>query len=173
MPLQPFQRFRRGWLTVLKPGCELVGDGCVYRLQAAQPRIQFRSHHEVRVLSREQINSDERHRYHQHHRNHTNEHVGDDQPVAQPPQQSRFQPAVRQNRQQNDDKKTEDAYPSAERLTPGNLPPPEQFLRRKEQQVEAEKVAGGAGQPGARQQAGRLQSKTQGAEGKLHDERGL
>ncbi len=129
MPLQTFQRFRRGWLTVFQPGCQFMGDGCVYRLQAAQPRIQFRGHHEVRELSGEQINSDERHRDQQHHRNHADEHVGHDQPVAQPPQQSRFEPAVGENGQQNDDKKTEDAYPSAERLTPGNFAQPEEFLQ--------------------------------------------
>src|ERR1700693_1653607 len=52
---QSFQRLGNRRLPVFQTSRQFVGDGCVYRLQAVQSRIQFGSDHEVRELSGKQI----------------------------------------------------------------------------------------------------------------------
>src|ERR1700736_802463 len=57
--LQARQRFRRWTLAALQARREFIADGSIHRLQPAQLRVDFRSHHEAGELSGEEIKRDE------------------------------------------------------------------------------------------------------------------
>ncbi len=95
------------------PGCQFMGDRRVGRLQAAQAGIQFRCDDEIRKLTGKQVDGDERHGHQQDHRYYANEHVSNDQPVAQAPEQPGLERAEGQKPQQDKGDETENPYPSA------------------------------------------------------------
>src|ERR1700680_688419 len=142
-------------------------------MQAAQSRIQLGSNHEIGELTGKQIDGDERHGHQEDHRDHADENISHDQPVAQAPEHLGLEPPKGQNRKHDDGENTENSYPSTERLTEGNLEYREESLQGEQEQIQPQEITGSAGQPGARQYISRQKSKTQCAERQVHAQKRL
>ena len=63
-------------------------------------------------LPGKKIERDQRNHHQQKNRNHADKNIGNDQPVPQPPQQLRAQPAEPGNREQHNRQHAEKSYPA-------------------------------------------------------------
>ena len=142
-------------------GRKLVCDGGVRGIQTLELRVQVRSNDEGGELGGKQIERTESQDRQQDDRDDPDEHIGDNQPVAQTPEQLRLQPANCQNEEKKADHQAEAADPARQALPVGEPEQREQPLQCEKKNIERQQIPGDKRQLAGGKQAGLFQSQSQ------------
>src|SRR5215472_6043637 len=117
-----------------------MSDGGIGSIQAVEFRLETGSDDESGKLPGEEIEGPHSQHHQQDYRNHSNENVGDDQPVAQPPQQAGFQPAGPQDNEEYDSNEGEEADPTIEAGGPSRVKGSQQPLQYEQEPIRRQHV---------------------------------
>jgi len=131
---------------------QMMSDGAVRRLHASQVSGDVRSHNEAGELAGQKIERDQRNSHQQKHRDHADENISNDQPVAEAPQQLRTQPPEASDSQQHNRQHAEKTDPASKACRHCRTHASHQPLQRKQKQVQRERVKRGPRDPTLRPQ---------------------
>ncbi len=137
-------------MALLDARRKFIAHRGIYSLHAAQLGIDLRSHYITGELSGEKIDGNERHHHQQHGGNHADEHVSDDQPVAQAPQKLSPQPAEGENGEQYSRVENQKLDPPSEAIAGRRGNQPQQYFQNEERHGQAQRIAGSARDPALR-----------------------
>ncbi len=144
---QSCQRLCRWGFAFFDARRKFVTNRCVYRLHAAQLRVDLRGHYEAGELPGEKVDGDDRHRHQQNCGNHANEDVSHDQAIAQAPEDFSLQCAESKDREQQSCVENKKLDPAAKAVAGRGRNQLQQHFQSEESHCQAQRIAGSARDP--------------------------